>query len=298
VTSLGSRLWLLGAFGALACSAQVEEPTSATTQSNLYARFLISHSESAGATPVVQGDAVAGFARIPNDVDSVQALELLGLERSLPESGSCSSAVTTGGPTPAAALEPLQLLEAGDVKVQVGAEPASLAPRAFPTLLGGVGGVVYTSRERDAAELPFGVDYRVTTSGSDEVPAVNLAASAPVALLEVRVQGTPLAEVTQLNRSGPLDLSWALGTAAERTDSTDRVWIQLTSAKGSAALLCSFDDAAGVGTIPAGVVHFSGDATLTIHRSRTVREAVAGTASAVLYFDYSLSRPVSFVDSN
>jgi len=280
---------VLGAFGALACSAQVEETTSASSQSRLYARFVVSHTQSAGVASALQGDTVAGFVRIPNDVDSVEALQLLGLQPVLPEPGTCAP-LQEGGPTPSQALQQLQLLDAGDVNLEAAQSRSSLAPRAFPGLLGGVSGVLYTSRERDAAEVPFDTEYKVTAAGAADVPAVTLNASAPQGLSEVRVQGSPLAELSRLRRGAPVDLTWAVGAPG------DRLWLQLTDSKSGAAVLCTFEDAAGTGTVPASSVTFAGEGTLALHRYRTVKENLSDSAEALLAFDFSLSRNVTLAD--
>jgi hypothetical protein len=96
-----------------------------------------------------RADVLAGFVRVPADVESRPLYELLGLRSTMPPVGQCR--VKSSGPdvTPSlSGVGRVELLEAGDVWIGAQGAEATLAPHAFPTVTDQISGVLYASRDR------------------------------------------------------------------------------------------------------------------------------------------------------
>jgi hypothetical protein len=145
---------------------------------------------------------------------------------------------------------------------------------------------MYTSRERDAAEFPGGIPHQVRFTGTGEVPALTLSATPPPQLQDVKAQGRPLGELQEVEQASPLDVTWAVGS------DRDALWLQVQSADGTSSTVCRFDDAAGVGTVPARSLAFHGEALLSLHRGRLVEQSHSSELTSAIAFDYSVSRRI------
>jgi hypothetical protein len=231
-------------------------------------------------------------------------MELAGLDRPLPHVGRCSNPLEYPE-LPLAALPELRLLDAGEVTISngpgaagTGAGTIVLAPRAFPSISSLASGVVYTSRDRDADALPSGAFYRVRIAGSERVSGLELSGRAPRELSQVTVGGMPLDQVTRVATSQPMDLTWDVGSPA------DRVYVDVLSVDDpDVALRCNFNDAEGSGSISSELLAIFAEepVVLALHRRRTVSSAPAvlhGEAlrpASRLRFDFELSHVVEFV---
>ncbi len=246
----------------------------------------ISSDEAAG-DQAVRAEALAGFMQVPAALDVGTARVLFGLELGLPEMGQCvTRALVHEGDQPVATDEPLELLDVGDVSLVADGRSTTLAPRAFPTITDLVSGVVYTTRDLSAEPLPAGVQYAVRTAGG-AVSAVDLVGNAPPELAGVTVGGVPLAEVTNLSPTAPIDLTWTVGEAG------DVVYVEL-SADGTDPSICAFQDDYGVGSIPAGAFAGSGPGRVSVHRFRGREFASDDIESGELRFDFELAANVTY----
>lgn len=283
--------FVLGAV-VLGCASQPEYTTD-EDQGSTHAlieiqrsRTVSSTDESADDQPV-RGEALAGFMQVPADVDVGSARQLIGLELALPDMSQCVTRTRAGdADQPVATSERLELLDVGDVSLVADGKSTTLAPMAFPTVTDLISGVLYTTRDLSAEPLPAGVQYSVRTAGG-AVSAVDLNGSAPSELAGVTVGGVPLADVTRISPSAPIDLTWAVG------DAGDVVYVEL-SADGSDPAVCAFQDDFGVGSVPAGAFAGSGPGRFSLHRVRAREFASDDIESAELRFDFELAAVVSY----
>ena len=258
--------------------------------------------EDAGSTQVVvaiarqeslagnaSADALAGFLRLPASSDRQAALELAGLGVHLPDAGHCWQGEQGRSSSAPDEVPAFEFLEAGRVRIVAdGGEPHELAPHAVPSVANFVSGVLYASRERSGEGLPAGELYRVETDGGAVGPLM-LEHPAPRAPADVTLNGTPLSEVERLRTDAPLDLIWS-GSAHPN----DRVYLELTSSESSSSLLCTFEDAAGAGTLSLGAFSPGTSARLSLHRLRVAWPTSPGAAvdQTELRFDFSVVRSV------
>jgi hypothetical protein len=264
--------------------------TDADTGST-HALISIQRSASPDGQSAPRASAVAGFVRMPADIDSDSVLSLVGLGLELPAPGSCTRHVTRGDPSlPLSAVDHVELLEAGDVSFDAGGSTTTLAPRAFPTITDRISGVLYTTRDRSADPLPASVSYTVRTSGGLSVGPLVVTTQAPDPLAGVTVGGAAFASAGAVSTSQPLDLTWDVGRAG------DLVYVELSKSDGSADAICTFHDEAGAGTVPAGTFTALGAGRLAIHRLHTRQFSSAGIDSGELRFDFNLAENVTYGD--
>jgi hypothetical protein len=278
---LGTRLWgtrllgtpVLGAvvMGALvlsACGAASETP--AEDSASLEAVLTIERVEDASRDEASQSaSAMAQFVILPSEADVHDTLGAAGLHRQLPERAGCAEVLgmdrNDGATVRYELLQPLELLEAGDVSVQADDMVTRLALNLFPPS-GSASGVIYTTPDQSAAPLPPGVSYSIRATGSGVIPPLTIEGQAPRALADVTVGGLPLERAQQLSAGQPLDFTWAEGSPG------DRVYLELADAERS--LACVFADEEGSGTLPGSLTARFGSGSvvrLSVHR---VREAV------------------------
>jgi len=282
-SALGSTIGPVAALlGGLlsACGAASEAP--AEDNASLQAVLSIDRVEDASredASP--SASAMAQFVILPSEADVHDTLGAAGLRSQLPERTGCAEVVDTPGSDGAGAdraavdgtpnarryelLQPLELLEAGDVSVQADDMVTRLALNLFPPS-GSASGVIYTTPDQSAAPLPPDASYSIRATGSGVIPPLTIEGQAPRTLADVTVGGVPLERAQQLTAGQPLDLTWAEGAAG------DRVYLELADAERS--LACVFADEEGSGTLPGSLTARFGSGSvvrLSVHR---VREAV------------------------
>lgn len=238
-----------------------------------------------------RADALAGFLRLPAATDRAIALDLAGLGIHLPDPGHCWQGEQERTAPALDAVSAIEFLEAGRVRlVPAGSPPHELAPHAFPSVGDLISGVLYASRERTGGGLPPSVSYRLQAEGG-ALGELELEQAAPALPAEVTVNGAPLENLAPLRTDQPLDLIWS-GSA----DATDRMYAELTPARGTGSVVCAFDDAAGAGTLPLANVASGETAQLALHRLRVARVPLqnASVAQVELRFDFSVARAVAF----
>jgi hypothetical protein len=276
-------------FGALACSANPEAYTADADSGSTHALISVERSTTVGELEAPRAAALAGFVRVPPIVDAKSVMNLVGLGLELPAAGQCARA-TRGpdGTTPLAPLGRVEFLEAGDVTLNAGGSATVLAPRAFPTVTDLVSGVVYTTRDRSAEPLPAGERYALRTEGTLAIPPLSVSERAPAALEGVTIGGLPLAEVSSIVATRPIDLTWNVGEAG------DVVYVELSSGDGAASTVCTFRDEAGAGTVPPLSQDAVGAGTVELHRARSREFAGVGINRGELRFDFEIVTRVTF----
>lgn len=279
---------MVGACGLLACSAEVGDYGSDASVGSTHALITVERSTTADLRAGATAGALAGFVRVPAEVDAKLATQLLGLELALPPVDTCRT-VELNEPTGSlAGMGHVKFLEAGNVVLRAGANSTDLAPRAFPTVTDLISGVMYTTRGRSAEPLPAGKGYAFRASGGFEVAPMEAAAEAPDALSGVTVQGIPLGDVAVVATDVPQDLTWSVGHPG------DIVWVRL-SMPGSAETICVFRDEAAVGTIPPRAFVGRGAGRFAVHRQRTVPFLAQGLDRGLVRFDFEVTASVEFV---
>ena len=278
---------MVGVVSALACSAEVDDYGSDAAVGSTHALITVERSTTVDPRGGSSAEALAGFVRVPAEVDAKLAMQLLGLEFDLPPADTCRTLQTNDPSVPLAGMGRIEFLEAGKVVLQAGEAATDLAPRAFPTVTDLISGVMYTTRGRTAEPLPAGASYTLRTTGGVEVPPVAAAAEAPDTLSGVTLQGIPLGDVSSVATDIPQDLTWNVGRPG------DTVWVQL-STPGKSDTVCVFRDDAGVGTIPAKAFSGQGTGRFAMHRQRTVAFTAAGLNRGVVRFDFQVSTAVDY----
>lgn len=224
---------------------------------------------------------MAQFLVLPSDADAHETLDAAGLRVRLPEQKGCIETVIGDTPEPSAGREDgtgayddvfpeqLELLEAGDVSINVDGVVTRLALNLFPPS-GNASGVIYTTPDQSATPLPPATNYSISATGSDAIPPLTIQHEAPSTLRDVTVGGTPLEHASSFVGGQPLDFTWTEGEAS------DRVYVELADADTS--LRCAFVDADGSGTIPGPLtakLDPESVARVSVHRVREVTRAQA-----------------------
>lgn len=286
VAGRSSVFALLGALS-LGCSAELESySTDADTASSAHALVTVQRSVAADGS-AARADVLAGFVRVPADVDSRPLYELLGLRASMPALGQCrEKSLGPDAAPPLSGVGRVELLEAGDVWVGAPGSETTLAPHAFPTVTEQIAGVLYASRDRSASAFPAASAYSVRTAGGPSLPALNITREAPLELDSVAVGGVALAEVKELATGSPIDVTWGVGASG------DLVVAELSTPDGVVA--CAFRDDMGTGTIPAGKLVHSGAGRLSLSRIRTASFRAPGVDFGELWFQFELGTSVTF----
>jgi hypothetical protein len=244
------------------CSGTVAS-SSTTGNSSTIALLSVERSVSASDPTVTpRAHASAYFMRMPAGADNVLAARLVGAELPLPAIEHCESAdALWNRGLPLASLEPVDLVDVGQVALDVGQTTETMAARAFPDVIDLVSGVVYTSRDQIAAPLADEERYTFRISGSPAFRRIALGATAPGPPAEVVVAGTPLesADITVPRR----DLS--LGWRAQRGDGVVYVDIVPNDDGAAGRVRCAFADD-GEATIPLAMLPRGTAQTIAIHR--------------------------------
>lgn len=268
----------------LASACEQSGPTEPEA-TRTHALLRVERSSPASGTSEPSGSAFAAVVRVPELADPWPLLRLAG-SPTLPAAGQC---LTTSHERDAVApgdLARAEFLDAGDLRVGPSNAQTLLAPRALPLE---VLGKVYTSRDRDSAPLPSGAAYLLKTTGSDQLPSLELRVQAPEELRDVVVGGATLAGLSELSGAGEVPVTWRAG------DARDVVYVEVTGSASSGSLgVCAFRDADGRGNLPRGLFGATGVGSLSFHRLREVAADVPALDGAEVRFDFALTAPVSY----
>jgi hypothetical protein len=263
----------------------VNEQTVTTT----HALLRVERSVRVGAEDEASAQAFAGVVRVGEMADPEPLLRLYGGGQALPAAGQCTPISRNRDNVSAAELTRAEFLDAGDVSLLVSGVETLLAPRAFPSSVTELPGVVYTSRDRAAGPLPGGASYALRATGSEQLPALEVRVQAPELLSEVAVGGALLAAVGSLSTTEDLLVSWRPG------DARDLVYVEVSgSAEAGTLGVCAFRDSDGRGRLPRGLFGASGAGSLAFHRLREVAADAKALDAAEIRFDFELMTEVSF----
>lgn len=261
------------------------EPVATTT----HALLRVDRSARVGSETEATGVAFAGVVRVPELADPELLLRLSGKGPTLPAPGQCISASHERDGMPAGDLGRAEFLDAGDVLLGTSDVQTLLAPRAFPILPAEpLSGVVYTSRDRASEPLPGGAAYLLKTTGSDQLPGLELRVQAPEELQDVTVGGTAFAGSPSIDGATDLPVTWRAG------DARDMVYVEVAGAAAGSLGVCAFRDADGRGVLPRGLFGATGQGSLAFHRLREVAADVPTLDGAEVRFDFALTAEVSF----
>ncbi len=268
------------------------EPTGSneTVATSTHALLRVERSAQVGAEGEATGVAFAGVVRVPELADPEALLRLSGKGPTLPAPGQCMAQSHERDAAPPSDLGRAEFLDAGDVLLGPSSAPTLLAPRAFPSSpMEPLSGVVYTSRDRAPEPLPSGGAYVLRTTGSDQLPGLELRVQAPEELRDVAVAGAAFGAVSTLSGSSDVALTWRAG------DARDLVYVDVVGSAQSGSLgVCAFRDSDGRGTLPRGLFGAAGVGSLAFHRLREVAADVPALDGAEIRFDFALTAPVSF----
>jgi hypothetical protein len=270
----------------LAAACQETDTGDAPVATRTHALLRVERSAYVGDATPTSGLAFAGVVRVPELADPEPLLRLSGRGPTLPAAGQCVTVNYEHDAALARDLSRAEFLDAGEVSLGTTGAQTLLAPRAFPMELSGV---VYTSRDQAAETLPSGAAYLLKTTGSAQLPGLELRVQAPEELHDVTVNGTALDALTDVPTSSEVPLAWRAGNEG------DLVYVEVlgSSANGSVGV-CAFRDADGRGNLPRGLFGVSGGGGLALHRLREVAADVPSLDGAEVRFDFALTAAVSF----
>ena len=275
--------------GFLLLASACESPgPNETVATSTHALLRVERSTQVGFESEATGVAFAGVVRVPELADPEALLRLSGKGPTLPAPGQCMTPSHERDVVPASELGRAEFLDAGDVLLDVSSAQTQLAPRAFPSSpMEPLSGVVYTSRDRASEPLPSGGAYLLKTTGSDQLPSLELRVQAPEELRDVAVAGAAFAAVSNVSGSSEVPVTWRAG------DARDVVYVEVTADAGSLGV-CAFRDSDGRGTLPRGLFGAAGVGSLAFHRLREVAADVPTLDGAEVRFDFALTAEVSF----
>jgi hypothetical protein len=281
---------LVSSLGAACSVAPIEDGADADVATSTHALITVERSATANSVEAPRAAAFAGFVRTPPEVDANAMLRLAGFGLDLPAVGLCAEPSHDRlRKVPLSPLGRVEFLDAGDVSLRTGTTSALLATRALPAVTDLIAGVVYTTRDRAADPLPAAANYTLSTSGG-VLRAFNVSASAPPVLTDVVLDSTPFAELVTVSPRTELSLSWARG------QSSDWVYVELTTHDGTATTRCTFRDDAGGGKVPAGAFAGSGAGEVSLHRVHSEPFTSGSVDAGEVRFDFEQSANVEFTD--
>lgn len=265
---------------ALGCAGTVSGEGGGDAEATSTTSAVVSVQRSASSTEGYRAEASARFVRVTGTSSPGDALRAIGAALDLPAQGSCA-ALASLGDAPAAQTQLIELVDVGEISLEVDGAETRLAARQLPDVTDVVSGVVY-ARATDPALLPAGEPYVLHIGGDRGLPAVDVVATAPADPSDVQIAGedTPGALVA----AGPtIDLSW--------TDDgrDDTVYVDVRPSGVRCVL-----DAGGRGTVSTLLLDDAG--TLVVHRLR--REPLQalssrGVGTGEIRFDFA--RTIAYV---
>jgi hypothetical protein len=271
-----------------ACEVVPETTEASQEATRTHALLRVERSALVGAEDEATGMAFAGVLRLPETSDPGPLLRLSGSGIGLPAAGACAAASRERAAM-TVSFGRAEFLEAGDVTLRASDSETLLAPRLFESSQTELSGVAYSSRDRASEPVPGGAAYVLKTTGSDQLPALELRVQAPEVLSDVTVDGMALSEVTQVGTAGEVAVSWRPG------DARDWVYVEVTGSSEAGTLgVCAFRDSDGRGGLPRGLFGATGAGSLAFHRLREVAADVGALDAAEARFDFELTATVSF----
>lgn len=261
-----------------------EEPVATTT----HALLRVERSAIVGAEDEAIGKAFAGVVRVLETADPEPLLRLSGNGLALPPVGQCAPTSRQRDALPNGDMGRAEFLALGEVHLAASDSETLLAPRAFPSPQADVSGVVYTSRDQASEPLPGAASYVLKTTGSEQLPPLELRVQAPELLTNVTLGGLTLEQLDGVSTAAAVDISWRAG------DGRDLIYVEVMGADVGALGACSFRDSDGRGSLPQGLFGAAGAGSLTFHRLREVAADVRALDAAEVRFDFELTTALTF----
>ncbi len=271
----------------LLTSACVGAPDAAEpVPTSTHALLRIERSAHVRDEAAATGNAFAGVVRLPESVDPGPLLRLSGKGLAVPALGQCAAPNRERDALPSGSIARPEFLAAGAMHLLTTQTQTPLAPHVFPSAETESAGVVYQTRTA-SEPMPEGALYLLKSSGSGQLPALELSVKAPELLRGVTVGGTELASVESVSAATDVEIAWQAG------DAGDVVYVEVAAASGTVGV-CAFRDSDGRGALPRGLFGASGDGSLALHRLREVAAEVPGIDGADVRFDFKLATDVTF----
>jgi hypothetical protein len=265
---------------ALGCAGAVSGEGSGDAEAVSTTSAVVSVQRTADSTEGSRAEASARFIRVTGSSSPDDALRAIGATLDLPARGSCASLASLGD-APAAQAQLIELVDVGDISLQVNGVETRLSARQLPDVTDIVSGVVY-ARATDPALLPAGAPYLLHVGGAHGLPPVDVVATAPADPADVLVAGedTPGSlEVTAASGS-TIGLSWA----SDPLD--DTIYVDVRPSDVRCVL-----DAGGHGTVSTLLLDDAG--TLVVHRLHREPLRATGVDAGEIRFDFA--RTVTYV---
>lgn len=274
-----------------ACSSSLDDTRANPSFPTVtHAVVKLQRTRSTNATVQDQANVLFSVLRMPATLDSRTIVRMVGLSSTAPDVGQCERLDYAQGATEAtASVQHVELLDVGDVSLVATNGSSQLVRQAFPTVADFIAGVVYTKRDLSSAPLPSATSHTLIARGSLGIPAFRINISTPQEPTDLRIDGIPLAQVARLVRAQLAQISWEPGSVG------DRLQVDIKRSDRPEDFSCSFDDAAGGGTLPVDALLVPGTVRLEFHRLRTTTATVKGMDRVQVEFDYVLDHLLEIV---
>jgi hypothetical protein len=280
----------LFAVGVAACSGNVVTTSDASTSST---QALLSVERTVTATDApnsVRSHASAYFLRLQAGADRTMAARLVGAAEVLPAMGQCQPVQMLGDQgMPLASLDPVDLVDVGEVAIEASQTRATLAARAFPDVVDLVSGVVYTTRDLMGDPLPGEGSYTFRVSGSYALPPMTLEGHSPGPVDHLYVGGYALrADPIALPRED-LAITWQPPAGG------DLVYVELASTEDGPLerVRCTFVND-GHAVIGAAVLPKATSQSISVHLIHREDVGAPGLDRGEIRFDLATSGPLRF----
>jgi hypothetical protein len=190
----------------------------------------------------------------------------------------------------------IELIDVGDLSVQLGGAQHAVPTRTFPDLLKVIDGVIYTANETQGVQFVPGETYTFHATGTEEVSSFDVVLDAPSDLSAIRVDGVqPEDQLPGIRPGEDLALTWEGAGWGDEVVAT----LSWTGMGLPWSMSCRMRDD-GLFVIPGQLLEglhdplAAGDEELTMSRVRQVAFRSAGLSSGAFSFVIATSFPVRF----
>jgi hypothetical protein len=253
-----------------------------------------------GETPLEPFELTAVFPRYELGYEDLLGGFLSGHveepEIALDTCGTPSPVLGARQPRPLPGKTAVDLLDAGNLTLDVDGTALPMPSRAFPDLLKVVDGVMYSAEERQGARFLPGATYSLRSSGSDAIGPFEVVIDAPEDLGEIKLDGSSAAEQAPTVRRGEdLLVTWEGGAwgdevIAEFTwTNLGLPWSMICRMRDDGRFVVPGDRTRGLQDPMHG-----GDEELRLSRIRQVAFRAAGLSAGTFVFMVATAFPVSF----
>lgn len=254
-----------------------------------------------GADDGAREVASATFLRVHDGNDPAMVARLVGAVSELPSGVGCQ-ALGASEPTtmPLRTLNPVELVQAGDISLRSETSATRLVARAYPDVAHLISGVVYTSSGRDLPRASGRVTFEV--NGAEDVRGFEVDVPMPPSLDRVTLNGVEVNDERDwLALGDDIELAWqateedvSLPASVGEVASPDRYFVDLSvinRGKPSRTVRCS-GGASQKLLVPLRFDENTQSVTVTAHRVRTVRLATRALSGGELRLDAARSASI------